>query len=168
MPIWELAKRKWRSASVTTQTQTRMSWKVLKCAGKVDDNDQIEEQGGTTAVNMEHSANSNEQDRREEGMSEILGTSMGHETRDKGNLEMFGMNSDSGDKISKKHGPIDIDMEVLDTGWEDDNYPSLILKDQDNMADSNLKRNNEVPSLGAEHVEIPTRDGPRDFKNRST
>ena len=168
MPIWGLAKSKWRSALVTTQTQTGMSWKVSEYAGKVEDNGQIEEQGGMIAVNMERSANSNEQDKREEGMSKILGTSTGHEMRDKGNLKMFGMNSDSGDKISKKHGPIDMDMEVLDTGWEDGNYPSLILKDQDNVADSNLKRNNEVPSLGAEHVEIPTRDGSRDSKNRST
>lgn len=94
----------------------------------VDDNGQTEEQVGMTTVNTKHGTNSNEHDRREEGKSEILGTYMGHETWDKGNLEMIMINSDNGDKCFKWHVPTDMDMEALDMEWEDDAYPSLISK----------------------------------------
>ena len=68
----------------------------------VDDNSQTEEQGGMTTGNTEHGANSNEHDRREEGKSKILRIYMGHEKRDKGNPEMIGMKSDSGDKTFRE------------------------------------------------------------------
>uniref|UniRef100_A0A7N2LS13 DUF4283 domain-containing protein n=1 Tax=Quercus lobata TaxID=97700 RepID=A0A7N2LS13_QUELO len=134
----------------------------------VDDNSQTEEQGGMTTGNTEHGANSNEHDRREEGKSKILRIYMGHEKRDKGNPEMIGMKSDSGDKRYESHGPTDMDMEVLDMAWEDDTYPSLNSKAQDNVAESNLKRKSEVSCPSAKHVEIQSRDGPRDSKNGPT
>lgn len=134
----------------------------------VDDNGQTEEQGGMTTMNTERGANSNKHDRREEGKSKILRTYMGYETRDKGNPEMIGINSDSGDQCSKRHGLIDMDVKALDMVWEDDTYPSLISKAQDNVANSKLKRKSKVASPNAKHVEIQTKDGPRDSKNRPT
>nr|POE72616.1 hypothetical protein CFP56_10730 [Quercus suber] len=183
MPIWGLAETKWRSALVTAQTRTGMSWKVSECAGhetwdkgnpemfgmNSDSGDKISKKHGPTDMDMEvldigweddsypslilkdqdNVADSNLKRNNEVTVDDNVQTEeqSGHETWDKGNPEMFGMNSDSGDKISKKHGPTDMDMEVLDIGWEDDSYPSLILKDQDNVVDSNLKRNNEVSSV---------------------
>ena len=134
----------------------------------LDDNGQIEKKGVMTTGNTKHGANSNEHDKREEGKSKILGIYMGHEKRDKGNPEMIGMKSDSGDKRSESHRHTNMDMEALDMVWEDDTYPSLNSKAQNNVVESNLKRNSKVSCPSAEHVETQFRDGPRDSKNRPT
>ena len=132
----------------------------------VDKNGQANDQSGKTATNKKQVANLNEPDRHEEGKSEILGTSIEHEKWDEGNSEIFGITSNSGDKFSKKHGTID--MEVLDTDWGDDNYPISNSSVQDNMIDSSLKKVGDVLSPDAKHVEIKNGDGPRASKPRAT